>query len=144
MYNSLNLFEFEKEAKDYSDKTLNSAGIPYELTFTNGIVFCLVFPKDKDLDYAHDDDLFLNEDGSFIHRYKLEQSKETTLLDCSDCSEFFLQDPELIDDKEPFLCKKCVIKLANGPDDEYFERLNESMACYEMRQEQQLRQAGRI
>lgn len=116
MYNLLKLFEFEKEAQEFSDKNCESKGIPYELSFTNGMAFALVFPHDIEASYENDEDLFYCEDGSFKTRHDLDSSNENTMFDCEDCSEFYISSS----DNKKTCCPSCLKKQDNynGPSNE--------------------------
>ena len=68
--------------------------------------------------------------------------------DCYECQEEFTEENPKLQVENPYgpyqyCCKQCADNY-NGPDDDYYESFAESYSAYECRQEQQLRDAGRI
>lgn len=69
--------------------------------------------------------------------------------DCCQCQEEFTEEKPIVWAESylcnilDYSCKECADKY-NGPGDEYYENFAESNARYEMRQEEDLINAGRL
>ena len=68
---------------------------------------------------------------------------------CNECREEFTEEKPIVWMESylcnilEYCCKQCADNY-NGPDDDYYENFAESYSAYECRQEQQLKDAGRI